>query len=108
MANTYAIKENSNQYGLIALTAGVFETITAITVSESKVVSLADALPFSKPVIAKVKDNLVYITLDIKVKRGVKVSEIVETLQEKIHNTIYQMTDLKVFKIDIKVTSFLF
>ncbi len=108
MANTYAIKEEVNEYGLVALTDGVFETITAITVAESQSVSVADAAPFSKAISCKVKDNLINLTLDIKVKRGVKVTETIEKLQEKIFNTIYSMTGLKVNKIDIRVTNFIF
>lgn len=108
MASTYAIKEQVNEYGLVALTDGVFETITAITINESDSVSVAEAAPFSKAINCKVKNNLINLSLDIKVKRGVKVNETVANLQEKIYNTIFQMTDLKVNRIDIRVTNFIF
>lgn len=107
MASTYAIKEKVNEYGLVALTAGVFETITAITLAESDQISAADYSHFSRPIVCKVKDNLINLAIDIKIKRGIKVNETVEQLQERIYNTIFQMTDLKVNRIDIRVVGFL-
>lgn len=108
MGLNYTTNENANEFGIVALTNGVFETIASITIGENDAVKLADATPFAKPITCKIKDNLINISCDIKIKRGVKVNETVEKIQEKVYNTIYQMTDLKVDKIDVRVIGFLF
>ncbi len=109
MANEYiVIKEKCEEFGHIALTKGVFDTIVCLTVDEDEKVVLCDNKAFTKPSISKITKNELNISVDIKVKFGANVNEVCEKLQDKIHQTIFQMTELNCRSVNIRVTGFVF
>ena len=108
MANEYISIREKDELGIIALTKGVFETITTITAKEETTVTLVDPTPFYRPVVCKVSKNALTISVDVKVKYGSNVSNVTEKLQNKIFQAIFNMTGLKCYMIDINVVGFLF
>lgn len=108
MANEYISIREKDDLGMIALTKGVFETITTITVKDDVTLVLPEATPFYKPIVCKVNKNLLNISVDVKVKYGSNVAAVTEKLQDRIYQAIYQMTELKSHSIDVNVTGFIF
>lgn len=109
MAQEYIlIKEKEEETGLIALTKGVFETISQISIEEEENVSLVDNTALKKSIQCKITGNKLNVAVEIKVKYGANVNESCEKLQERIASNIYQMTNLKCNLVDVKVVGFIF
>lgn len=108
MAQEYYAIHTSNDNGMIALTKGVFETITEITVKEHDQVTLVESTAFKKSINVKILKDKLMIRAEVKVKYGTNVNDVCNDLQEKIFNTIQHMCDIKPDMIDISVVGFVF
>lgn len=109
MAQEYIlIKEKEEETGLIALSKGVFETISEISIDEEENVSLVDNKTLKKAIQCKIASNKLNVAVEVKVKYGANVNEACEKLQERISSNIFQMTNLKCNLVDVKVVGFIF
>ncbi len=109
MAQEYIqIKEKEEETGLIALSKGVFETISQISIDEEENVCLVDNTALKKAVQCKIANNKLNVSVEVKVKYGANVNETCERLQERIASNISQMTNLKCNLVDVKVVGFIF
>lgn len=108
MANEYIDLKNENiDRGKIALHKVVLESIVNMTLKDENTV-LAEDTTFNKAVTCKIINNELNISVDIRVKKGVHINEVCESLQERIFKNIYQMTDIKCYAIDVRVIGFVF
>ena len=109
MAQEYIlIKEKSDDCGMIALSKGVFETITQISVDEIDGVSLMESSPIKKAHTCKITNNKLNVLVDVRVKYGLNVNQNCEKIQNRIHQNILLMTNLSCENIDVKVSGFAF
>lgn len=109
MAQEYIlIKEKEAETGLIALSKGVFETISQISIDEEENISLVDNMSLKKGIQCKISNNRLNVAVEVKVKYGVNVNQSCEKLQERIATNIQQMTNLKCNLVDVKVVGFIF
>lgn len=109
MAQEYIlIKEKEEETGLIALSKGVFETISQISIEEEENVSLVDNTALKKAVQCKIASNKLNVAVEVKVKYGTNVNQACEKLQDRIASNICQMTNLKCNLVDVKVVGFVF
>lgn len=109
MAHTeyYTYKETPIN-GNIMMSLQVFDIITKKCVSEYEDLKFDSSKGYSMPgtknlVNCTIKDNEVYINFHVRVKYGVKVTERIKELQEKIASTIKQITNVDVKSVDIAV-----
>ncbi len=109
MAQEYIlIKEKIDETGLIALSKGVFEKISEISIEEEENVSLVEAGALRKSVQCKIVNNQLNVTVEVKIKYGANVNASCEKLQERISLNVYQMTNMKCNLVDVKVAGFIF
>jgi uncharacterized alkaline shock family protein YloU len=109
MANEYILlKQNgSKPVGQIALTKEAFEMITRFTVEDDEALVL-DHSPLKKAIVCKIGQNKLNISVDVRVRYGKNVNQIVETLQTRIANNVFTMTDYRCSRIDVNVVGFVF
>lgn len=105
MAQEY-IAMDTNEKGIVALSTNVFSSIAMICVDEDKRVELADTAPFKSSVVAKVVNDKLNISVNVKVKYNTNVQDVCASLQHNIYNNIKHMCDIEVEEIDIKVSGF--
>lgn len=96
-----------NEYGAVTLTPKVFETIAGITISENKLVEFPSPIPFVKNLECKIKGDTLFLIMDLKVKKGYSVDETILNIQKKLYNTILEMTDIKIQKIEVNIVGFI-
>ncbi len=108
MAQEYYAIHKANENGNIALTKGVFETITEITIREYEQVQLLEATPFKKSISVRLLKDKLMIRAEVKVKYGLNVSDVCSDLQTKVYTAIQHMCEIKADMIDISVVGFLF
>jgi uncharacterized alkaline shock family protein YloU len=111
MANVeyYTYKESPIN-GDIMMSVQVFDIITKECVAEDKDIDLDSTRGFSMSgsknlVNCRIVDNQVYITVHIKVKYGVNVSQKTKNLQQRIASTIKEITNVDVKAVDIVVVN---
>ena len=109
MAQEYYAINKSSEAGVFGLTKGVFETIAEIAISESNDAKPAESSnKFKRPVSCKLTKDKMLITAEVKVKYGANVNDVCLDLQKRIYQAVYNMAEIKVDFIDIKVVGFLF
>lgn len=106
MAQEYILlNKNEDGNGLIALSKAVFETITRISLDELDDVYSVDKKE-SKAIQCRIRDNKLNVLVNVKIKYGANVNKTCQLLQEKIHENIFNMTNLKCSVVDIKINGF--
>lgn len=109
--------EISNSNGAIIVSTLAISTIVGVAVSEcygvvgmsSKnkikdgVAELLKRDNYSKGIIIETTDNDISIRIHIIVMYGVKVSEVAQSIQERVKYSIEQMLELNVKDVDIRV-----
>ena len=109
MAQEYIALKERNNAGVIALSKSAFQTIAKIVVEEDENIRLADsATPFKYPISCKLVDNKMVLTIEVKVKYTVNVSDACSKLQKKIFESISHMSEYTPEKIDVRVVGFVF
>ncbi len=114
MAQTvyYTYKETPIN-GNIMMNIQVFDIIVKQVVKEDTDVQLDVSKGFSMSgsknvVCCRIKDNEVYVTLNLKIKYGTNINRKTSDLQAKVANAIQEMTNVKVKNVDINVDSIIF
>ena len=109
MPTEYIVSKNEEKtLGITGLSKNVFESIAALCIEEVDDVKIAPTGKnyFSKPVSCKVvKDNIV-MNLNILISSGVNINEISNIVQEKVHEAIYFMTNIKNVIVNVNVVGF--
>ncbi|WP_075876319.1 Asp23/Gls24 family envelope stress response protein [Merdibacter massiliensis] len=109
MAQDYIVIQPQNDIGIVALNKSVFTTIAKIAVDEDDAIILNEGGGlFKYPISCKLVDNKMVLTIDIKVKYTVNVSDACSKLQKKIFESISHMSEYTPEKIDIRVVGFVF
>ena len=93
---------------MIALSKCVFETIAQISIDEIDGVTLVENSPMKKSYLCKIGNNKLNVMVEIRIKYGMNVHQSCESIQDRIHQNILQMTNLSCENIDVKVTGFIF
>lgn len=109
MAHEYILlKQNgSHPIGQIALTKEAFEMITRFSVEDDDNLVL-DHTALKKAIVCKIGQNKLNICVDVRVRYGKNVNQSVESLQARIANNVFTMTDYRCSRIDVNVVGFLF
>ncbi|MEE0967140.1 MAG: Asp23/Gls24 family envelope stress response protein [Bacilli bacterium] len=106
--NEYYTFNQGTVNGRISMNVRVFDILVKETVSKMENVRLDASKGFSlsgtKTVVScSIKENDVYIEIHVKIKYGVKVSQLTKSIQENISNSIKELTGVTVTHIDIVV-----
>ena len=109
MAQEYiALKENNND-GVIALSKSSFQTIAKIVIEEDENLKLAESsAPFKYPLVCKIANDQLILTMDVKVKYNANVNDVCCKLQSKVFENIKHMTGYSPDQIDVRVCGFMF
>lgn len=109
MAQDYIVIGSQKELGVVALNKSVFTTIAKIAVDEEDSIVLSEnAGLFKYPISCKLVDNKMVLTIEVKVKYTVNVSDACSKLQKKIFESISHMSEYTPEKIDIRVVGFVF
>jgi len=57
----------------------------------------------NKGIEVKIKEDALYLTIQIQVGYGTKISEVAKNVSEAVHYTIRQYTGIKIDHLDIKI-----
>lgn len=106
MAQEYFAINTSSSSGIFGLTKGVFETIAEIAISECENAVVGEVGRFHHPVTCKLTKDKMMITAEVKIKYGANVNDVCIDLQKRIYSAIYNMSEIKVDFIDIRVIGF--
>ena len=106
--NEYYTFDQGSVNGQISMNVRVFDIIVKETVTKMENVRLDTSKGFSlsgtKAVVScSIKENDVFIEIHVKIKYGVKVSDLTKKIQENISNAIKELTGVTVKHIDIIV-----
>lgn len=108
MAQEYILISEHVDFGNIALSKVVFEMIAQISVEEEALAFLLEPTALHKPVQCRIQDNKLNVLLEIKIKYGSNVNLVCENLQNRIFQSILEMTNLRCNLVDVKVVGFIF
>lgn len=108
MAQEYFAINTSSSSGIFGLTKEVFETISEIAISESENAEVGENTRFHHAVTCKLTQDKMLINAEVKIKYGANVNDVCLDLQKRIYNAIFNMSEIKVDFIDIKVVGFIF
>lgn len=109
MSNNYVYVEDAlDQEGYMAISKGVFKALAQETLEEDKYTKLAEALPFTESIEVAFEEDVLVISMFLKVKSGNQVMKVVEDIQKKIHDAIVQKTNVKDVRVNVEVVGFVF
>ena len=109
MAQEYVALKEQNKDGMFAISKSAFETIAKNVIDEEEHLKLADGNNLiKKALVAKIVEDQLVLSLDVKVKYNVNVNDVCSKVQAKIFENIEHMTGYTPDVIDIRVTGFLF
>jgi uncharacterized alkaline shock family protein YloU len=103
----YFLIENFTNNGALGISYQVFEEIAKICVSEVEGATLSSnegLFKLNRPVLCNIQSDGIEITVNVKIDTGLNVNDVCLKVQEKVQDSIYDMTEIKPKKIDIKVT----
>ncbi len=114
MSIEYYQIEKENNYGKVFISQNVFATIAAKNIKDLEGVELAGNTTIrvpggSNPIDIEIaKNNQVNVKLEVLVNYGQNVSNVVHTLQSKIHSDAFEMTGIKniLVNVDVKAIKF--
>lgn len=109
MAQEYIALKEQNNDGMIAISKTAFETIARNVIDEEDKLKLSEGNALMKKALsAKVVEDQLILTIDVKVKYNVNVNDVCSKVQGRIFENIEHMTGYTPDVIDIRVTGFLF
>ncbi|NLA79041.1 MAG: Asp23/Gls24 family envelope stress response protein [Erysipelothrix sp.] len=107
MANEYIRLKQHDELGIIAITKHAFELITIYTIEDDEDVEIVTS-KFTRPVNVRINNNKLYVTVDVAVQYGKNVNAVIERLQERIVQSIQDMTEYQSSTVNINVTGVVF
>ncbi len=104
----YLVYEGHEGQGCVGMSLQVFGMITQLACQEVKdiIIDLPQHGIFSfgkGPIICELNNDELDITIETKIKYGKNVNKTSKNLQNKIASAIFEMTDVKVHSINVKV-----
>ncbi len=105
----YIFIDNYNKFGTMALSRTIFEqivhTVVDNVINHSNTNGEKKRLILNSPAKVTIKNNQVFIRVDVTISAHENVSSICRTLQEEIAAALTAQTELVPFRIDIKVSN---
>ena len=102
------IPENKKDNGIIALSKHVLESIAGYAVEEENGCYLNQKTTFRRPVFCKIVDNRLTVSIDVKLQYGLNINATCEAIQNRVHQIVKLMTDIKCDDIKVNVVGFVF
>ena len=107
MATEYIVSKNrENKLGIIGLSTAVFELIAEGAVEEIGDVKVATRTGLKKSITCKVVNSYIVITMNVLVNRNNNINDVSSLIQQRIHDSIVQMTELKDIIVNVNVVGF--
>ncbi|MCH5171619.1 MAG: Asp23/Gls24 family envelope stress response protein [Erysipelotrichales bacterium] len=105
----YIFIDNYNKLGTMAFSRTVFEqivhTVTENVMNHSNAKGEKKRIMINSPAKISIKNNQVFVKLEVTVSHNENVAAICRTLQEEIAAALTAQTEMVPFRIDIKVTN---
>ena len=110
MSNEYIALpvEEENVAGLLTISKTAVETIAATAVLEVDNVKLAEKTNFRSPVACKIVNDVMRLTVDIRIGYNTNIADICLAVQKKINQVLNQTIALTCEEIDVRVIGFIF
>ena len=109
MSNEYiALPTNEQDLGLLTVSKAVVESIAAIAVSEVPNVKLVDKTTLRNPVICKIIDKALFLSVDIRIMHDSDINQSCLAVQSRINQALAQMVGLTCQNIDVRIVGFIF
>lgn len=110
MSNEYIALpvDEENVTGLLTISKSAVETIAATAVLEVENVKLAEKTNFRSPVVCKIVNEVMRLTVDIRIDYNAKIGDVCLAVQKKINQVLNQTIALSCEEIDVRVVGFIF
>ena len=108
MAKEYIQINGEGTDGVIAISTSVLRSIASYALEEEEGICLNHTRGLNKAVSCTINKNVLSIELEAKVDYGYNVSTVCEAAQNRIRQTVYQMTGITPADVDINVVGFNF
>ena len=107
MATEYIVSKNrENKLGIIGLSTAVFELIAESAVEEIGDVRVAARTGLKKSITCKVVNSYIVITMNVVVNRSNNINDVSSLIQQRVHDSIVQMTDFRDVIVNVNVVGF--
>ncbi|MBE6125869.1 MAG: hypothetical protein E7186_06015 [Erysipelotrichaceae bacterium] len=107
MATEYIVSKNrENKLGIIGLSTAVFELIAESAVEEIGDVKVAARSGLKKSITCKVVNSYIVITMNVLVNRNNNINDVSSLIQQRVHDSIVQMTEFKDVIVNVNVVGF--
>lgn len=107
MATEYIVSKNrENKLGIIGLSTAVFELIAESAVEEIGDVKIAARSGLKKSITCKVVNSYIVITMNVLVNRNNNINDVSSLIQQRVHDSIVQMTEFKDVIVNVNVVGF--
>ncbi len=107
MATEYIVSKNrENKLGIIGLSTAVFELIAESAVEEISDVRVAARTGLKKSITCKVVNSYIVITMNVVVNRSNNINDVSSLIQQRVHDSIVQMTDFRDVIVNVNVVGF--
>ena len=107
MATEFIVSKNeNNELGIIGLSTAVFESIAEQCLEESDNAKLANSSTLKKGVSCKVVKQEIVITMNVLAATGVNIADLSRRIQNRVYETIVQMTGFKNIVVNINIVGF--
>ncbi len=107
MATEYIVSKNrENKYGIIGLSTAVFVLIAENSIEELPDVVVAPGNGLKKNVTCKVINSNIVINMNVLVDRSCNINDISSVVQQRVHDSIVQMTEFKDVIVNVNVLGF--
>ena len=103
-----ALPVEGNQLGLTTISKLAVETIAATAVLELENVKLLEKTNFRNPVICRIVDNALTLSVDIRINYNSNIDDVCLLVQKKINQVLSQTIELTCKEIDVRVVGFIF
>ncbi len=105
--NNYYLIQNFTNNGALGISYHVFEEIARICVSEVKGAFIDEnegLFRTNHPVSCNIVSDGIEISINLKIGYELNVNEVSLKVQEKVQSSIYDMTEIKPKKVDIRIS----
>ncbi len=107
MATEFIVsKSENNELGIIGLSTAVFESIAEQCLEESDNARLANSSTLKKGITCKVVKQDIVISLNVLASTGVNIADLSRRIQNRVYESIVQMTGFKNIVININIVGF--
>ncbi len=108
MNNEYiAVPATKTDNGIFAVSKTVIESIASIAVGEMSEVKIPEKTAFNPPVICKIVDKSINLTISIRIKYNRNIATTCLAVQNKINQALQQTLALTCHNIDVRVVGFI-